>query len=328
MRINTLMARWLVTALCAAAIGCAGSPPPSLPEQPAAANSETDRIAKSAFDGQRAFEHVRKQVDFGPRPSGSPAIGETRAYLKGQFERFGLKVTEDSFTATTPSPKAPKLPMTNLIAELPGQSDDIIIIASHYDTKYFENFRFVGANDGGSSTGVVLELANVLAKMKPADRKIPQTIWFVLFDGEEARVDWTDTDSTYGSRHLVEKLRETGKLQKVKAMLLLDMIGDKNLVVPRESQSAAWIVEAVGEAARELGYARHFPRAVHDIADDHLPFLKAGIPAADFIDFDYGPDHAYWHTAEDTLDKISPESLKIVGDTIIRALPRIAAQAR
>lgn len=291
---------------------------------------------KSAFDADRAFANVRKQVDFGPRPAGSPALKKTREWLIGELKSYGLKVSTQTFVAKTPSKKFPTIPMENIIAELPGKTDDVIIVSSHYDTKYFEKETFVGANDGGSSTGALLEIARVLSAMKPEERNIPQTLQFVFFDGEEAVVEWQDGDNTYGSRHMVEELKTSGKDKKVKAMILLDMIGDKDLEIPKEAQSMPWLAEIITETGRSLGYEKEFPMSSHYIADDHIPFLQAGIPAVDLIDFTFGnvsgttspggDDNAYWHTSGDTLDKISPRSLKVVGDTILAALPKIAAR--
>jgi Zn-dependent M28 family amino/carboxypeptidase len=167
----------------------------------------------------------------------------------------------------------------------------------------------------------VLEMARALSKSKPQ-----YTLWFVLFDGEEAVVDWSamnGMDNTYGSRHLVAKMRNDGSLSRARAMLLVDMIGDKNLDIKREGESTRWLVDVIWDAAWKAGYAKNFLRDDHDISDDHLPFLEAGIPAVDLIDFDYGPQHSYWHTNQDTLDKISGESMKAVGDALIGALPEI-----
>ncbi|MBX7221491.1 MAG: M28 family peptidase [Blastocatellia bacterium] len=321
--------------LCAALLGCAGTETNAgnLP-QPAAttANPVDDEDAQlkkpSGFDADRAFDHVRKQVEFGPRPSGSKANEQTRAYLQQQLQSYGLKVTVDEFVAHTPSPRYPTINMANVVGELPGTTDDVIIIASHFDTKLFDNLRFVGANDGGSSTACLLEIARVLGlKKNAADRKIPQTIWFAFFDGEEAVVNWFSNDHTYGSRHMVESLTAKGQKQKIKAMILLDMIGDRELAIPKEGQSSGWLVETIWNTGRKLGYEANFPLANHYVEDDHIEFLRAGIPACDLIDFNYGgPTNPYWHNDQDTADKLSPQSLKIVGDTILKSLPKISAQ--
>ncbi|MCS7079823.1 MAG: M28 family peptidase [Chloracidobacterium sp.] len=310
--------------------------PATAPVQPSA--TAAPRETTTPFDADRAFKHVEKQVSYGPRPAGSAALGKLRAWLVEELKSYGLKVTTQPFTATTPSKQFPTIRMENVIAELPGKSQDILLIASHYDTKYMEHETFVGANDAGSSTAVVLELARVLAAMSPEERGFAHTVQFVFFDGEEAVVEWIGDDNTYGSRHFVEQLQATGQTKRIKAMILLDMVGDADLAIPKEYQSSAWLANILHETAHELGYGAHFPKTTHAIADDHLPFLKAGIPAVDLIDFTYGkdevnfgpggPDNAYWHTARDTVDKLSPRSLKIVGDTVLRALPKIAKAAR
>ncbi|MBI4854032.1 MAG: Zn-dependent exopeptidase M28 [Acidobacteria bacterium] len=286
-------------------------PKPELPEE--------KNLSSIKFDSKRAFEHVRKQVEFGPRCAGSPALKNTRTYLINQLSSYGLSVKQDSFQAHTPNPRFPTVEMVNLIVEIPGKKDGIVILASHYDTKWFAEEHFLGANDGGSSTGVLVELARTLSKSKPE-----YTLWLVFFDGEEAmNGEWLGTDHTYGSTHLVNKLRTEGNLNKVKAMILLDMIGDMNLTVRRDSGSTLWLKDIIWNSAAKLSYDKNFVNEIEDIEDDHTPFLRAGIPAVDIIDFEYGEDNEYWHTEEDTLDKISPKSLQIVGETVLHSLPKI-----
>lgn len=212
--------------------------------------------------------------------------------------------------------------MVNIIAERAGASEDVIIFASHYDTKLFTDFPFVGANDGGSSTGALLELARVLAARQ---ERPSYTLWFVFFDGEEAFVSWSQTDSKYGSRFMVQQLERRGELSRIRALILLDMIGDKDLDIVRDAYSTRWLQDILWETARQLGYERYFTDRETFVDDDHVPFLQKGVPAVDLIDFNYGLWNRYWHTAEDTLDKVSPRSLKIVGDVVLRALPRIEA---
>jgi glutaminyl-peptide cyclotransferase len=267
-----------------------------------------------AFSAARAFEHARKLVSIGPRPAGSDAIKKAQDYIKEELRGSGISVIEDAFIATTPKGA---IPMKNIIGQVDGKKSDIVMITGHYDTKLQEGF--VGANDGASSAATVLELAHALANSKPE-----YTLWFVLFDGEEAVVDWNamnGNDNTYGSRHLASKLAADGRLRQVKAMILVDMIGDKNLNIKREGESTEWLVSLIWEAARAAGHGKVFSQAEQYISDDHLPFRDAGVPVADLIDFDYGPHHAYWHTNQDTLDKISGESMKVVGDVLLRALP-------
>ena len=204
--------------------------------------------------------------------------------------------------------------MMNVIATIPGRRPERIILASHYDTKRAPNFRFVGASDGASSTAALLELARVLK----ARRDLPFTIELLFFDGEEAVHEWSATDSTYGSRHYVEAARKSGSLKSIRALILLDMIGDRDLTIRRDPNSTRWLTDIIWAAAQKLGH-RQFMNEEMAIEDDHLPFLKAGVPAVDIIDLDY----AAWHTPQDTMDAISARSLQIVGDVVIAALPEI-----
>jgi glutaminyl-peptide cyclotransferase len=329
MRLHSIL--FIVVALMLACADDASS------SRPAAEKSENEDKAKAttAFDGERAFNHVKAQVEFGPHPAGSPAIEKTRGYIVQELKSYGLKTTFDEFTETTPQGK---VKFKNVIAELPGESPDAIIIASHYDTKPFKDFAFVGANDGGSSTGALLEIARVMAaENQNAGQKRKFTYWFVFFDGEEAFCEeWDEclngNDHTYGSRYMVERLRKEKQLDRVKAMILLDMIGDRDLTIPREDGSSQRLVEAIWGTARQIGYAKEFPERLFSVGDDdHMPFLRAAVPAVDIIDFEYGSspgDNDYWHTKNDTLDKISPRSLKIVGDVTLLSLPKIEAQIR
>jgi Zn-dependent M28 family amino/carboxypeptidase len=266
------------------------------------------------FEAARAYEHVKRMVEIGPHPAGSEAIKKAQEYIVKELKSYGLKVTDDNFDAKTPRGS---VPMKNISAELAGEKPGVVIIAGHYDTKLQDGF--VGANDGGSSTAAVLEMARVLAKSRPE-----YTLWFVLFDGEEAVVEWSamnGMDNTYGSRHMVSKLKSDGSLDRVKAMILVDMIGDKNLNLKREGDSTRWLVDLMWETAHKIGHGASYLLEEQYISDDHIPFKGAGVPVIDFIDFDYGPDHSYWHTNQDTIDKISGESMKAVGDVIITALP-------
>ena len=290
---------------------------------PTASPARSPAAAKYAIDGERAFEHVRKQVEFGPRPAGSAELAKTREYLVSELKSYGLDVTVDEWQAATPiGPRK----MANVVAELPGESTDVVVLSSHYDTKLFKEFRFDGANDGGSSTGALLEMARV---MKATTQKPRLTYRFVFFDGEEAFCEnWDDCktpdgpDNTYGSRYYVKQLKAKGEIKRVRAMILLDMIGYKELELGRnEMLSTRWLIDAVWDAARELGYDNYFISGMEDCdGDDHVPFLQEGIEALDIIQLGSYP---YWHTADDTLDKISPQSLKVVGDTVLGSLPRI-----
>jgi len=260
-------------------------------------------------DGAAALRHVERLVAIGPRVAGSPGGERARAYIVGELRRIGVEAEVQSFEAATPHGR---LRMANLIARLPGRRAEVIVLAGHYDTKLFNSFRFVGANDGGSSAGLLIELARRLAK---APREY--TLWIVWFDGEEARETWTTTDSLYGSRYLAAELERAGRLPQ--ALVLLDMIGDRDLNIRRDTYSTPWLTDILWASAARLGHARYFLNDPMPVEDDHAPFLKAGVPAALLIDFDYPP----WHTADDTLDKVSSRSLAVVGDVVLEALPTI-----
>jgi glutaminyl-peptide cyclotransferase len=263
------------------------------------------------FDGARAWEHLKAQVAIGPRVAGTPGNAKTRQYITSTLTSFGITAVEQPFDARTP---LGPVKMTNLIATLPGQRPERIIIASHFDTKLFKDFSFVGASDAGSSTAALLELARVLK-----DRPRTWTIELLFLDGEEAVVEWTAADSTYGSRHYVQNAQATGSLSAIKAFVLLDMIGDKDLNIRRELNSTRWLTDIIWSTARRLGHSREFLSEVTPVEDDHLPFLNAGVAAVDIIDLDY----AAWHTAQDTLDNVSQRSLQIVGEVVLAALPEI-----
>jgi len=273
--------------------------------------------AQLSFDGARAFADLKHLVDFGPRPPGSVALGEARSWIVQQLKPTGAQVEEDTFTASTP---IGALPMTNLIAKFPGAQSKVVMVAGHYDTKLEKDFRFVGANDGGSSAAFLIEVARALGQ-----RKNVLTYWLVFFDGEEAiRQQWAGTDNTYGSRHLVEKLSASGQLGGIQAMILVDMIADADLDIHRESESTPWLMDMIFRVAHRLGYARYFPDSPIDVGgDDHIPFVNAGVAAADLIDLDYGPNGSYWHTEKDTVEHCSPMSLAIVGRVVLATLAEI-----
>ena len=286
--------------------GAAVAPPPApaAPEAAAAAQAFTDVSA------ERAFEDLESLVAIGPRPAGSPGILQTRAYIAKQMKAIGLAVQEQAFMAATP---VGQVPMANLIVTLPGTRPERILIASHYDTKPEKAFTFVGANDGGSSTALLIELARVLK-----DRPREFTYELVFFDGEEAWGDWT-SGNTFGSRHYVDAAKKAGTLGGVKALVLLDMIGERGLEIRQDMNSTRWLNDIFWRAAGRLNHQRTFVAQTTAVEDDHKPFIDAGVPAIDLIDLDYPA----WHTAEDTLDKIDPMSMKIVGDVVVAALPDI-----
>jgi glutaminyl-peptide cyclotransferase len=263
------------------------------------------------FDAARAWTDLQRQVGFGPRPAGTPALAKTRQYLLDQLKAAGIRTQEQSFTASTP---AGAVAMVNVIGTIPGRRPERIVLASHYDTKRAP-FRFVGANDGASSTAALLELGRTLAKSQPGF-----TIELLFLDGEEAvNWDWAGTDNTYGSRHYVQAAQKAGTLAGVKALVLLDMIGDRNLLIRREGYSTPWLVDIIWSAAARLGKAGTFSNELLAVEDDHLNFIRAGIPAVDVIDM----DNPTWHTAQDDLDHVSKDSLQTVGDVILAALPAI-----
>ena len=204
----------------------------------------------------------------------------------------------------------------------PGNKDGVIVLGTHYETNYpLKNIDFVGANDGGSTTGLLLAIADKLRAETAGGRKLQgYSVWLVFFDGEEAFVNWSASDSTYGSRHLAAKWDRDGTLKRVKAFMLADMIGDKALDIQRETSSTGWLVDLVRKAAHKYGYDRYFFQTSEAVEDDHLPFLKRGVPAIDIIDLDYGPNNSYHHTAQDTMDKISAKSLTIDGDVFLETI--------
>jgi glutaminyl-peptide cyclotransferase len=269
----------------------------------------TGVAAAPSFDGVAALRDLERLVAIGPRPAGSEAAGRARAYIVGELKKAGITAEVRSFQADTPHGR---LAMANVVAVLRGRRPDVIMLAGHYDTKVFKTFRFVGANDGGSSAALLIELGRRLAAA-PHE----YTYWLVWLDGEEARESWTATDSLYGSRHLADELRRDNRLPR--AMVLVDMIGDRDLAIRREAQSARWLTDIVWASAAQRGHGAHFLSDTMSVEDDHVPFLRAGVPAVLLIDFDYPP----WHTAEDTLDKVSAQSLAVVGDVLLEALPAI-----
>jgi glutaminyl-peptide cyclotransferase len=276
---------------------------------------KTPELQWDAFAGARAYAHVERVVNFGPRPSGSDALKMAGNYIIEQLLEAGLKVEEQAFTANTPRGR---VQFRNLVGKTRAQSGkpgSVIIVGSHYDTKHFDEFRFVGANDGGSSVGVLLEMARV-ATQQP-------DLWFVFFDGEECMVDYGPEDGLWGSKFFVENLQTSGQVALVDALILLDMVGDKNLNVTIPANSYGPLVQQLFGAARALGYRDYFSLRGSEIYDDHVPFLDAGIRAINIIDFDFGSApgrNDYWHTSHDTLDKVSAGSLEIVGRTTLQML--------
>lgn len=264
------------------------------------------------IDSKRAFQYTREVTAFGPRYMGSENHKKLERYIVDHLK--GDQVEDDAFTADTVEGK---FPVRDIIAKFPGTKDGIIVILGHYDTVYpLRNSGFVGANDGGSSTAILLEYANQLHGKK----RDGYSVWLVWTDGEEAVRQWTNTDSVYGARHLAEKWEKDGTLKKIKALMVMDMIGDAELDIVRDSNSTPWLLDLIYAAAERLGYQSHFYASQGPIEDDHLPFVKRGVPSADVIDLDYGYNNVFHHSPQDTVDKLSPKSLEIVGDTILETI--------
>ncbi len=288
---------------------------------PSIALAQSQRSAHTAasmeFNGKRAYQYAQQFVSCGPRWIGSTGHVCAENFLKKQFVKDNLE--EDTFTANTP---AGPMTMHNFIVKFPGRKNGVIVLASHYETNYpLRNINFVGANDGGSTTGFLVEIANYLR-----GRKLDgYSVWLVFFDGEEAIQQWSDADSLYGSRHLAAKWDRDGTLKRIKAFLLMDMIGDKDLDIDRDQNSTPWLLDLVDQAAKKEGDSSYFFAKPNAIEDDHLPFVQRGVPSADIIDIDYGPHtfmqpDGYHHTAQDTMDKVSAHSLTVVGQTMLETI--------
>jgi glutaminyl-peptide cyclotransferase len=264
------------------------------------------------FDGKKAYAHVAKLVSFGPRPSGSQAILQAQDYITSQLSSYGCTVDTDSFSADTP---AGRLAMKNIVAKVPGERQGIFLLATHYDTKRLDNF--VGADDGGSSTGVMLELARRMCEQRPR-----YSIWIAFFDGEEAvRKEWQDPDNRYGSRQMAARMASSGDLKKVRAMILADIVGGKSLGIHKEENSTKQLEDQIWAVAKRLGYGTIFLDQSSPVDDDHLSFLARGVPSADVVDLVNSA--GYWHTPQDTLDKISAKSLGIVGHVLLESVAEL-----
>ena len=274
--------------------------------------------AQPHFNGARALEYARQFVAIGPRWPTSPGHVKAEEFLRSQFKRDQLE--EDTFTANTPiGPVA----MRNFIVRFPGKKDGVIVLATHYETNYWlRNINFVGANDGGSTVGLLMAIGDQLrADLTRGKTLDGYSVWLVFDDGEESiQPTWTTSDSTYGTRHLAARWQRDGTLGRIKAFILADMIGDKDLDIQRETQSTDWLVAVVRQAAKKFGYERYFFKTDQQVSDDHLPFVRRGVPSIDIIDINYGPNNSYHHTAQDTMDKISARSLTIDGDVFLETI--------
>jgi glutaminyl-peptide cyclotransferase len=276
------------------------------------------------FDSNRAYEDIRQLVAIGPRVAGTPGAEAARTYITKQLQASGIKVEEQPFEATTP---LGRVKMVNLRATLPaaggGSSTGRLVIGGHYDTKLFRDFTFVGANDGGSSAAFLIELGRAL---KSRTNRV--AIELLFLDGEEAVVDWEGTDHTYGSRYYVDAARKAGTLKDIRAFVLVDMIGDRDLVIKREANSTPALTDAIWSAARKLN-RREFVNETTPIEDDHLEFLAQGVPSVDIIDLEYATrsGEVAWHSKYDTLENVAAGSLQAVGDVLIAALPALESLA-
>lgn len=322
---------WLLAVVLIAAAGCGNGKSSAAasanPAQTPGAASPTFAAGslqpvgpELRIDPNRAWQYLKEILAFGPRWDGSKGQEKLGDYLHSKLKSD--HVEDDTFTAQTP---AGAIKMRNIIAKFPGSKDGIIVLGSHIDTNYpLRNTNFVGANDGGSSTALLLAIADQLR-----GKKLPgYSVWLAFFDGEESipstrpnDLRWSDNDALYGSRHLAQKWQQDGTSKQIKAFMLADMIGDKDLDILRDTSSAAWLEDVIAEAARRRGYQSYFFQTVTGMGgDDHIPFAQIGVPVADLIDFDYGYNNAFHHTTDDTIDKLSPKSLQITGDVILETI--------
>ena len=307
-------------------IGCPKEDPPARPRATVSSTARPNNPSPpevTAFNGERAMDHVKKQIEFGPRPPDTEALAKTRAYIVNELKSYGLPVSRDEFTDGTPQGEKK---MANIVAEIPGETKTLILITSHYDTKFYKDMNFVGANDPAASVGALMEIGRVLGSRK---EKPKVTYRLVFFDGEESCcLNWSDCcdsespDNTYGSRHYVAQLRARNELESTRAMILLDMMGYKNLELGRDTTSTRWLQDLVWQTGRELGYGKVFVDRDEGVGgDDHDPFTRAGVAALDIIQLTSYP---HWHKADDTIDKVSAQSMKIVGETVLASLPKVA----
>lgn len=314
----------MIAILCSCSGGTDAQPrllvPPSIKTQttsPPPPEAAPDSAPLPHIDAKRAFQYAREVTAFGPRYMGSENHKKLERYILDHLkdDHFqGDPVEDDVFTADTVEGK---FPVRNIIAKFPGKKDGIIVILGHYDTNYpLRNTGYVGANDGGSSTAILLEYANQLR----GKQRDGYSVWLVWTDGEEAVKTWSDTDSLYGTRHLAERWEKDGTLKKIKALMVMDMIGDADLDINRTTNGAPWLLDLIYAAAERGGYQSHFYASEGPIEDDHLPFVKRGVPSADVIDLDYGYNNVFHHSPQDTMDKLSPKSLEIVGNTILETI--------
>lgn len=269
----------------------------------------SDSVLESAFQDDPAYERLVEFLAVGPRPAGSEGAKKAAAWLENEAAELGWHVETVEWTESTDSGR---MTFRNVVARLGDDDKPFIVLGSHYDTKRLPEIPdFIGANDSGSSTAVLLEIMRILAENQ---NRLDTTVECVFFDGEECVENYGDRDGLHGSRHHVERLRKTGRIEQCRAMILLDMIGDRDLRLTVPQDSDPKLKRLLFRVADRQGVRQHvgYFRG-GTILDDHVPFAQAGIPAINLIDFDFGPNNAYWHTAEDRLENVSASSLGIVG---------------
>ena len=321
--VNRVLSGLFILTISACAVNCGKNHPPKLRD-----NSDRklpvflkDKSTASAcIDGKKAFLHIKNIVAFGPRHAGTEALEQTRVYIETQLKNMGLHPVRHKFTAHTPHPEIRDVKLANISVDIGDvkNSDRFIILSGHFDGKIIDKGEFLGANDGGSSTGLLLEMAGCLKKYPV---KLPVKILF--FDGEEALVKWTDSDSLYGSKNFAAELAEQGLVKKVAALINIDMVADPNLRFMIDTQSSSKLMESLKDAADKLGYSDLFEGRGGVIGDDHVPFVEMGIPSVEIIDFHFGPgwsSNAYWHTSNDNLSHISAESMTKTGQIVLLSL--------
>ncbi len=266
-------------------------------------------------DADSAFGMLVEQVEIGPRHSGSPGARTTAEYIAGKAAEFGYEATIDTWDEVT---TAGKVTFHNVYAELPGPRPGFLLLGSHFDTKYLPGMAFQGANDAASSTALLLEIMRVL---RGIDGWQGRTLRFAFFDGEEARRKYGEKDGLHGSKRLAARFQREGLVEQCRAMLLLDMVGDKDLSITMPRDSDSQLARDVLRAAEAQGVREHFGFFLRgSILDDHVPFQQLGIPAVNLIDFTYGPSNSYWHNESDSLDNVAPRSLEIVGNVVLHLI--------
>ncbi len=319
MRFLRLSITILISVLLAAGAACCGR---SGADTGLAQAGGNQGLKKHVVDGQRAIGYIEDIIAFGPRHAGADGAEKTRRYIMEKLKSFGLTPKRHDFTALTPHQELKNVGMANVSVDIAGPGQKKIILGGHFDGKILKGVEFKGANDGGSSTALLLEMARVLSVKPP-----PCPVRIVFFDGEEALVKWTDTDSRYGSKKMAAELKQTGEDKDIAAVVVVDMIGDKRLRLLRDSKSNPWVWDVLQRAADRLGSGDVFRGRRGSIDDDHVPFLHIGIPAAVLIDLTYGPgwnSNAYWHTEKDTVDKLSPRSIEIIGQVVLASLAELS----